>query len=395
MGNGQSAASKITLSPQEDFSVVLPEEVIAQIVAAISESVDPSDPGYKRDLASCALTCRSWSKYLRPHLFASLTLHSYADVEALLQLIASDAAIRPKVARLALHEGASERWLPRALRLLPRELPAVSSLRLSSAAPAAGRSDLPALPQIRELELVGAAFDELPAVSACVSAFPALTSLHCRGITWTRPPAGAHTSEQRESLVVVDAPGGNVPWLWALADPFGVEDRPVLAEADANVFSRLVDVAMYKSTRSTFSLVPTAGSDEPEWEISVRSATGNTATISIAPAKTQDESQNPKGTSFIQSAALRLTPAGSTVDSDARDWIRAMAQLDKAYHALPHTSPLTLDWEFIGTIEWYVAQAVKNTLLSRLYSTKRLVYHLSKGVEPPRVRYLPMALRYR
>ena len=27
-----------------------------------------------------------------------------------------------------------------------------------------------------------------------------------------------------------------VPWLWTLADTFAVEDRPVFAEADANVF---------------------------------------------------------------------------------------------------------------------------------------------------------------
>lgn len=378
--------------PRKDFSVVLPGEVTARIVAFIGE-VASSEPGYKRDLASCALTCRSWLAYLRPYLFASLTLRSYVDVEELLRILCGDVKLREKVVHLDLQEK-DERWIHRLLRLLPSQLPAVTSLRLYSNLPVdiSDRSDdtllalSASLPQIRDLELGGSAFDDFPTISACVSAFPSLLRAQSHGITWTRLP---YASEPSESLVQVNAVGGDIPWLWAVSDPFGVEERPVLADADAAVLKRLLNVGMYNSSSCTCSLMAHQGSDGPRWELIARYPTRNSVSISI-----ETSSLESKGVSTIRAATLRLTPAGSTVSNSCPAWTRRMAELDLSYHSLPYTAPLILDWEYVGTVEWYVNQALKNTLLRRLWAAKRLVCHLSKGVEPPRAHYLPMALRY-
>ncbi|EKM50233.1 uncharacterized protein PHACADRAFT_264849 [Phanerochaete carnosa HHB-10118-sp] len=403
MGNGHSVASEMpTLHFDREFNVQLPEEVIGHIVASLSEEAITAEPGYKNHLASCALTCHSWHKYLHPYLFTSLTLRTHADLDVLLQLIDSDERIRTRLTRLDLHE-TDECWIHHALHILPSQLPAVTSLGLHSpnlldASDPNCTSDAlrvlcADLPQIRNLELGGSAFDDFPTFSACVSAFPSLTQAQYRGVTWTRPSGGARASERTNPAVEVDTVSGGVPWLWTLASPFPGEDTPVLADADAAVFTRLVEVAMYNSAKCTVSLKSPDSPRGQQWEVIVRCATGNSAVVSIAP----DMSRQVKGTpiSTIRSASLRLTPAGSTVNDEAHEWIQHMAQLDASCNALPQAVSLALDWEYVGTVEWYVMQDLKHTLFRRLWAAKRLVYHLTKGTEPRRALYLPMALRHK
>lgn len=332
------------------------------------------------------------------------------------------------MARLELCE-ASEPWIHDALGILPSKLPAVTALRLCSdvavdTSESCRKPDvLPTLyaqlQQIHHLELAGSHFDDFSTFFACASAFPSLTRVQSRGITWSQPPSSAPVPGHNSPVVEVYAPKGTeVPWLWTLVNPLGGNDasaapHPVLADADAAAFKYLFKAAMYGSSTCTYSLSHVDGSDGSRCKciahirefhcrahrsITGEAAvhchkTGNSASVTIAP-DTSDDAQR-TGLSVIRTATLHLTPQGSTVSTDAWDFKNRLANIDHAFSKLPDTVLLNLYWDYWGTTEWYIKEDLKGPLFRNLTRAKRLVRHLAKGKGPVPVGYLPLPYRYR